>query len=129
MLLGMMLMVGTLTAISIVLIPLAEALEMGGNGLNTMASGVLKLTESLGKLDFEKLEQLKEFSQSMALASLAGGAMSAMVSVVEAIGKIGSGGKGEGGSGGGTKTVVIQLKMPNGRVIEEHIVKDIDKAS
>lgn len=129
MLIGMMLMIATLAAISIVLVPLAEALEMGGKGLDSMASGVLKLTESLGKLDFEKLEQLKEFSQSMALASLAGGAMSAMVSVVEAIGKIGSGGKGEGGSGGGTKTVVIQLKMPNGRVIEEHIVKDIDKAS
>ena len=129
MLLGMMLMIGTLAAIAIVLVPLALALEMGGKGLDSMASGVLKLTESLGKLDFEKLEQLKEFSQSMALASLAGGAMSAMVSVVEAIGKIGGGGKGENGGGGGTKTVVIQLKMPNGRIIEEHIVKDIDKAS
>jgi hypothetical protein len=130
MMLGMMLMIGTLLAISLVLIPLALALEMGGKGLDSMASGVMKLSDSLSKLDFEKLGQLKEFSQSMALASLAGGAMSAMVAVVEAIGKMGGGGgaKGEGG-GGGTKTLVVQLKMPSGRVLEEHIIRDLEKVS
>jgi hypothetical protein len=124
---GMLLMNGVLASTAIVMTPLAEALSLGGKGIDSMAEGVLKLTDSLAKLDFEKLQQLKEFSQSMALASLASGAMSAMVAVVEAIGKIG-GGK-ESKESGGTKTVVIQLKMPNGRVIEEHIIKDIDKAT
>lgn len=124
---GMLLMNGVLASTAIVMAPLAEALSLGGKGIDSMAEGVVKLTDSLAKLDFEKLQQLKEFSQSMALASLASGAMSAMVAVVDAIGKIG-GGK-ENKESGGTKTVVIQLKMPNGRVIEEHIIKDIDKAT
>jgi len=129
MLIGMMLMIGTLLAISLVLIPLALALEMGGKGLDTMASGILKLSDTLGKLDFEKLAKVEEFAEKMALASLAGGAITAMVAVIDAIGKISGGGGAGGAGGGGTKTLIVQLKMPNGRILEEHIVKDIDKAS
>jgi hypothetical protein len=126
MLIGMLLMIGTLYAISVVLIPLAESLEMGGAGLDSMASGVLKLSDSLSKLDFEKLEQLKKFSQAMSLAAATGGLMNAMAAISDAMSKS----KNESGeSGGGTKTVIVQLKMPNGRVLEEHIIKDIDKAT
>jgi len=125
---GMMLMVGTLASISAVLIPLSEALDIGGKGLDAMSSGVLTLSDALSKLDFEKLDKVKEFSQAMAVASLAGGAMSSMVAVIEAIGKIG-GGKEEGGKPREDRNIVIQLKMPSGRVLEEHIVRDIDKVS
>ena len=130
MLIGMMLMVGTLAAISIVLIPLAEALDIGGKGLDSMAAGALKLTESLGKIDFEKLNQIKEFAQSMTLASLAGGAMSSMVAVIEALGKVTGGGDKNGNSAGTeSRPIIIQLKLPNGREIERVIINDIDKAS
>lgn len=129
MMLGMLLMIGALSAISVVLIPLATALDLGGKGLDSMATGVMKLSDSLSKLDFEKLGQLKEFSQAMAVASIAGGAMAAMVSVIEAIGKVAGGGDKGGAGAGGTRNIVVQLKMPNGRILEEHIVKDIDKAS
>jgi hypothetical protein len=93
-----------------------------------MASGVLKLTDSLQKLDFEKLDKLKEFSSEMSKASSG----TAMVSAMEKLSKV-LGSSGTGGSGTNNKRsenpIIIQLKMPNGRILEEHIVKDIDKAT
>ena len=126
MLIGMMLMISTLSAVSSILIPLSQALDLGGKGLDLMASGVLKLSDSLSKLDFAKLQELKGFSQAMASASFGGQAQSAVAALVDAIGKLGSE---KSTSGNGTKTLVVQLKMPNGRIIQEEIIKDIDKVS
>jgi hypothetical protein len=126
---GMMLMIGTLMAISLVLVPLSLALEMGGKGLNTMAAGVMKLSDSLQKLDFEKLDKLKDFSSEMADAASGGAVAEAMGKLAEAMGKVGINNSGTGTSGGGTKNIVVQLKMPNGRVIEQMVVEDIDKVS
>ncbi len=127
-LIGMMLMIGTLAAISVVLIPLAEALSLGGEGMNSMASGVMKLTDSLQKLDFEKLDKLKEFSTEMSKASSG----TAMINAMEKLSKT-LGSSGVGGQGGNVKRsenpIIIQLKMPNGRILEEHIVKDIEKST
>lgn len=126
--LGMLLMVGVLASVALVLIPLAMALEMGAKGLDSMASGVMKLSDSLQKLDFEKLDKLKEFSSEMADAASGSAIVEAMDKLASAMGAVG--GKGGGGtSGGGTKTLVVQLKMPNGRILEEHIIKDLDSVS
>ena len=124
---GMMLMLGVLVAMSLVLIPLSLALVGGATALEGMANSVEKLNDSLGKLDFDKLEDLKEISQGFATASANGGGKlaSALEKLADSIGGGGKSGKG----GGGTKTLIVQLKMPNGRVLEEHIIDDIDKAT
>jgi hypothetical protein len=126
--LGMLMMVGVLGLMAVVLAPLGESLAIGASSLNTMATSVQKLNESLGKLDFEKLERLKEISAGFAQASMGGGALAtAMEKLAAAIG----GGKGGAGGtgGGGTKTLIVQLKMPNGRIVQEQIIHDIDKVS
>jgi hypothetical protein len=129
MLLGMALMISTLLAISLVLIPLSLALEMGGKGLDSMASGVMKLSDSLSKLDLAKLEELREFSGAMSLAALAGGAMTAMVAVIDAIGRMtGSGEKEKTTTSGEGRPIVVQL-VANGRVLQEVMVKDTQKYS
>ena len=128
--LGMMLMIGTLTALSVVLTPLAPMLDMASKSLGGMAEGVMKLSDSLQKLDFEKLDKLKEFSSEMASAASAGNIAENLAKLAEAIGKVGSGGNG-GGGGAGTESrpIIIQLKMPNGREIERVIIHDLDKVS
>jgi mevalonate kinase len=108
-------------------VPLGMALNLGGKGLDAMASGVMKLSDSLQKLDFEKLDKLKEFSSEMADAASGTAIAEAMGKLAEAMGKVGGGSSGSGG--GGERNITIQLKMPNGRILEEHIVKDIDKVS
>ena len=125
---GMLSMIGVLGMIAMVLMPLAQSLDMGSRGLDGMASGVMKLSDSLQKLDFEKLDKLKEFSSEMADAASGSAIVDAMDKLATAMGAVG--GKGGGGtSGGGTKTLVVQLKMPNGRVLEQSILDDIDKVS
>jgi hypothetical protein len=127
MLLGMMMMVNVLSSVASVLIPLSEALSVGGDGMDKMASGVMRLSDSLEKLDLEKLEKVKEISNAMAAAAAAGGAMDAISKLVETINKSNS--KEQEGGKGNSRPIIIQLKMPNGRIIEEHIIKDIDKVS
>ena len=64
----------------------------------------------------------------MADASGSGDIVNAMEKLATAMGKVGGAG-GTGTSGGGTKTLVVQLKMPNGRILEEIILSDIEKVS
>ena len=117
-LMGMLMMIGTLAAISIVLAPLAAALDMGSKGLDGMAQGVLKLSDSLAKLDFEKLEKLKEFSENMVDAASGGSVAEAMGKLAEAMGNVGGG---KSGGGEENKTIIVQLMLPNGGVLQQVI--------
>lgn len=126
MLVGMALMIGTLLAISLVLIPLAMALDMGGKGLTSMADGVVKLSDSLQKLDFEKLDKLKEFSSEMASAASGGAVAEAMGKLAEAMASFGSGG-GAGGGGGTSQPVIVELRLPNGGVLQTEITEYLAK--
>lgn len=125
---GMWLMVGVLGAISLVLAPLAESLDMGSKGLDGMAAGVMKLSDSLQKLDFEKLDKLKEFSEGMVEAASGGAVAESLGKLAEALGSVGGKSSG-GGAGTESRPIIIQLKMPSGLVIEEHIIKSLDKVS
>ena len=125
---GMMLMVGTLAAIALTLVPLALALDMGSKGLDGMAAGVLKLNDSLQKLDFAKLDKLKDFSSAMASSSASGNMAEAMGKLAEAMGKVGGATAGGGGAGTESRPIVIQLKM-NGRVLTEEMIKSVDIVS
>ena len=89
-----------------------------------MATSVEKLNQSLGKLDFEKLENLKEISQGFANASVGGGALA---SALEKFSASMGGGKDSGGKGGDRK-IIIDLKM-NGRQMQQIIVDDMEKVS
>jgi hypothetical protein len=101
---------------------------MGSKGLDGMASGVLKLSDSLMKLDFEKLDKLKEFSSDMADAASGSAIVEAMDKLATAMGAVG-GKKGEGGSSSGDgRPIVVQL-VANGRVLQEVMVKDVQKYS
>jgi len=125
-LIGMVMMLGVLTGVGAIMAPLAESLGKGATALDSMGSSVEKLNDSLGKLDFDKLEKLKEISQEFANAS---GNGDALASALEKFATSMGGGKDGKGGGGGAKTLVVQLKMPNGRVIQEQIIDDINKVS
>ena len=118
MMIGMMSMIGTLMLISMILSPLAESLELGSEGLNGMAQGVLKLSDSLAKLDFEKLEKLKEFSENMVDAAAGGSIAEAMGKLADAMGNVGGG---KSGGGEENKTITVNLMLPNGGVLQQVI--------
>lgn len=124
-LLGMISMLGILGMTAAIMIPLSIALEKSSSSLDKMATSVEKLNESLGKLDFEKLKDLKEISQGFSQGS------SGNSQLVSALEKFSSAVKSSvgGGASGGNKTIVVQLKMPNGRMIEEQIITDMEKAT
>ena len=131
-LLGFERMLMSLMALSFVLIPLSEALSMGAEALDKMASGVLKLGDALSKFDVEKMRELGEISKNMAAASSDSKMAEAMAQFAKALRGGGGGAPGGGGSGKGTGekiTVQVQLVMPNGRVLKEQEVKDIEIVS
>jgi hypothetical protein len=127
MLAGMTLMISSLYAISLVLMPLAESLDLGGKGLDSMATGVMKLSDSLQKLDFEKLDKLKEFSSEMASAASGGAIAESLSKLADSLGFVSS--KSSGGAGTSSKPIIVQLKMPDGRMVQQTIIDDVNKVS
>jgi hypothetical protein len=115
-------MILVMSGITAVLTPLSAALDLGNKSINGMAEGVVKLSDALAKLDFEKLNKLKEVSAGLASASGNNSAIQAMAKMAEAMNNSSSG-KGGSSSGGDGKPLVVQLVLPNGRVLQEQIIK------
>lgn len=121
-LLGMLLMIGNLGMLAMVMVPLAESLTTGADGLDRFADGLTKLQAAANSLDLEKLEMLKDLSWSMAMAGMMGGGMGDQIQkIAEALAALTK--TSAGGGGGGTKKIEINLKM-NGRDIQNIIVDD-----
>jgi hypothetical protein len=121
-LLGMIFMIGTLGALSLVMIPLGSSMVMAADGMERFADGLEKLQQAANSLDLEKLEALKSLSFGMALASLGGGLIGDQIQkIAEALAALS--GAGKGGSGGGNRKIEIDLKL-NGRQIKEMIIDD-----
>lgn len=116
-LLGLMFMTSALGGLVSVMAPLAESLTIGADSLDRFASGLEKLSEAANKLSVEKLEQLKELSETLAGASAGGAMAAAMANVASALG-----GKGKGGDGE-VRKIEVNVKM-NGRELQNFIVKD-----
>jgi len=116
-LLGLIFMTSALGGLVSVMAPLAESLTLGADSLDKFASGLEKLGEAANKLSVEKLEQLKELSESLAGASAGGALASAMANAANAIGGGGKGGDGE------VRKIEVNVKL-NGRELQNFIVKD-----
>jgi hypothetical protein len=122
-LLGMIMMMGTLSGLAMIMTPLSTALLAGADGLDRFASGLEKLQEAANNLDFERLEALKDLSMGMAVAGAGTGALGdAIDKIAEAIGKLSGGG---GGGGGGTQKIEVNLKL-NGRDLQSIIIDDTE---
>lgn len=113
-LIGIMFMVGALAGLVSVMAPLAASLTIGADSISKFADGIDKLSRAADKLSLEKLEKLKELSDSMAGASSGGAVMASMAGAVS----------GGGGAGGGeVRKIEVDVKI-NGRTLNEFIVKD-----
>lgn len=107
-LLGIIFMVGALTSLAAVMIPLAMSLDLGATSLDRFASGLEKLGAAADKLSLDKLEKLKELGDSFANSN-GGAAMAALANV----------GNVAGGAGGGEKTIKVEVDLKlNGRTIQ-----------
>jgi hypothetical protein len=122
-LLGMLMMIGTLSGLAAVMAPLGELLPAAADGLDRMAEGLERLMSATSSLDLEKLEMLRNLSWSMAIGAIGGGLMGDSINkIAEALTKLSK--AGEGGSGkGGTQKIQIDLKL-NGRDLQSIIVDD-----
>jgi hypothetical protein len=110
MLLGIVTMLGSITALSNIMSTLGPNLQMGADGIERMAEGVIKLEEAVSKMNMEKLEQLKN------IMAEGGKGMGEFIAAINQ----GGGGK---GSGGGETRHVVELQL-NGRKLQEIIIKD-----
>ena len=113
-LLGIMFMVGALSSLESVMAPLSESLTVGADSLDKFANGLERLSAAAEKLSLDKLQQLKELSESLSKASPGANA------VAEAIN---SGGNNKKGGDGDTRKIEISFKM-NGRDIQHTINSD-----
>lgn len=123
--LGMLLMISSLSVLAAVMVPLGQSLNLAGDGINKMATGVAKLSEAVKNLDFDKLGQLKEISESLAGASGSSAMAEALAKFAQALG---GGGK-TGAATTAQQPIIVQLKLPNGRILEEVRVNDLNKAN
>lgn len=114
--LGMMLMVGSISALASVMIPLSSSLQLGADAMTKFATGLERLSAAADTLSDEKLAKLQKISDAMAKASAAGNVAGAMASNAEVAG-------GGAGGGGGTRKLEIDIKM-NGRDVAYVINKD-----
>lgn len=117
-LLGIIFMVGALTSLAAIMAPLAQSLTLGADSLDRFASGLEKLSAAADKLSLDKLEKLKELSDSMANAGAGAAAVAAMANA----GNNNGGGGGKGGDGE-VRKIEVNVKM-NGRDMQNFIVKD-----
>lgn len=113
-LLGIMFMVGALSSLESVMTPLSESLSVGADSLDKFANGLERLGAAAEKLSLDKLQQLKELSESLSKASPGANA------VAEAIN---SGTNNKKGGDGDTRKIEISFKM-NGRDIAHTINSD-----
>jgi len=122
-LLGMLMMIGTLSGLAAVMAPLGETLPAAADGLDRMAEGLERLMSATSSLDLEKLEMLRNLSWSMAIGAIGGGLMGDSINkIAEALAKLSKVGEG-GGKSGGTQKIQIDLKL-NGRDLQSIIVDD-----
>ena len=113
-LLGIMFMVVALSILESVMTPLSDSLSIGADSLDKFANGLERLSAAAEKLSLDKLQQLKELSESLSKASPGANA------VAEAIN---SGGNNKKGGDGDTRKIEISFKM-NGRDIAHTINSD-----
>ncbi len=121
---GMLMMMGTLSGLTLIMVPLASALEIAANSIDRFAEGLEKLQAVAANLDFERLEALKDLSMSMAVGSSGGGLGDSINKIAEALANLSNTGKGGEGKGGAQK-FEINLKI-NGRELQKIIIKDTD---
>ena len=118
-------LVGALLPLAMVMVPLGNALSLGGAGMTAMAAGVLSLSENLKNLDLENLNKIKEVSQAMAN-------MASSSAVVETMSKLASAINGKGASGNGAsdnqRPVEVVVKL-NGLEIARGIQKSVDRVA
>lgn len=123
--LGMLMMIGTLAGLAAVMVPLAETLPAAADGLDRMADGLERLMSAANSLDLEKLEMLRNLSWSMAIGAIGGGLMGDSINkIAEALAKLTKMGEG-GGKGGGTTKIQVDLKL-NGRDLQSIIIDDTE---
>lgn len=111
---GIWAMTSALSGLVGVMTPLASALTLGSNSLNSFASGLDKLSTAANALSDDKLERLQKISEAMASASAAGNVANVMTAVA---------GGGATGGGGEPRKIEIDIKL-NGRDVQYQIVKD-----
>jgi hypothetical protein len=109
MLLGIGTMLGSIKILTNLMTSLGPNLDMGANGIERMAKGVIKLEEAVSKLNLEKLEKLKNI-----VADSGEGIGKVVAAVTQG---------GNNSSSGGTQKHVVELQL-NGRTIQELILKD-----
>lgn len=116
--LGMITMIGTLSALALVMSSLAPSLDVGSKAMMTMAEGIDKMKIALEGLSTEKLEKLEEISDNMSSGVVLAGFANMFTKLL-------GGGAGGGTGGGGTakKELVIDLKL-NGRQVQEIVIDD-----
>jgi hypothetical protein len=117
--LSMLLMIGILSGLALVMVPLAAAMSTAGESMNKFADGIERLAAATDKLSTDKLEELKAIGEAFSNIGAGGGALGAIAGMLEKM-------SGEGGGGGGTsspKQIEINLKL-NGRDVQKIIVDD-----
>ena len=117
--LSMLLMIGILSGLALVMVPLAAAMSTAGESMNKFADGIERLAAATDKLSTEKLEELKAIGEAFSNIGAGGGALGAIAGMLEKM-------TGEGGGGGGAsspKQIEINLKL-NGRDVQKIIVDD-----
>ena len=123
--LGVGLMLDSLLGISAVVIPLSNALDLGGKGLTAMAQGVLTLSDTLNKLDFDKLEKLKDISSQMVSAASSSSTIDAMNKLANAL----SGGNSASNKSSDNQRPIEVVVKLNGLDIARGIQKSVDKVA
>lgn len=115
-LLGLLMMTSVLGGLVSVMAPLAESLNLGANSLDRFASGLEKLSAAADKLSLDKLDKLKELSDTLAKASSSS-------AVATALANSGSQGGDKSKSDGEVRKIEVNVKL-NGRDLQNFIVKD-----
>ena len=93
-----------------------------------MENPVCESCEVLSKTYFDKLEKVKDFYSDLSDNTSTTAVAEAINKLADALGKTGTKISG-GGAGAENRPIVIQLKMPNGRIISESVIRDVDAVS
>jgi len=98
----------------------SQGMVIADKAMSSFAASVEKLKDALAELSMDKLEKLKEISKQFAEATANTTVTSALADFANAL----RGGGGAAGAGGTQKPIVVQLTLPNGRVLSETIIRD-----
>ena len=117
--LGILAMTGNLALLAAVMIPLAQSLTIGAEGMERFASAIGELKSAVSDIDVSKLEQIQETASNMAEASR-GSAMDKLASTVQ-----GLLGGGDGGNGKNVMEHKIALEVyMDGKKMQSKILRD-----